>query len=79
MKVNLRQNVLNKIVENGVKEMLLGFNISRGSRKRLWFQKLDENLTRHKSSIKDMLVPTIIAEFEGSIAIKMTGSKMGCI
>ena len=76
MKVNLRQNVLNEIVESGVKEMLLGFNISRGAKKNLWFKKLGEIMTKYKLSIIDMLVPTIIADFGGSIAIKMTGTKM---
>ena len=56
MKVNLRQNVLNEIVESGVKEMLLGFNISRGAKKNLWFKKLGEIMTKYKLSIIDMLV-----------------------
>ena len=76
MKVILRDNVLSEIVEDGVKEMLRGFNIPRRGRRNLWFNNLMDVLTRYKSSVKDKLIPTIVSDFSGSITIKMTGSKM---
>ena len=76
MKVILRDNVLSEIVEDGVKEMLQGFNIPRRGRRNLWFNNLMDVLTRYKSSVTDKLIPTIVSDFSGSITIKMTGSKM---
>ena len=76
MKLLLIQEILIEIVSDGVKEMLKRLNFSRRSRRCRWFKEFSQVLDHYKKEIGENLIPVIIEDFKGSIAVKISNNKM---
>ena len=76
MKLILIQEIFMEIVSDGVNEMLNRMNFSRGSRRNRWFKELSQVLDHYKNEIGENLIPVIIEDFKGSIAVKISNNKM---
>ena len=77
MKLLLIHEILMGIVSDGVNEMLKRMNFSRRSRRYRWFKELSQVLDHYKKEIGENLIPVIIEDFKGSIAVKISNNKMG--
>ena len=51
-------------------------NYSRRSRRNKWFKELSQVLDHYTKEIWENLIPVIIEDFKGSIAVKISNNKM---
>ena len=78
MKVVLNERVLVKILEDGEREMLARFNITKNEKKRKkesWLP-LMEAVKVYRSQLEDSLLPVIIEDFLGPVDVQFGGLDM---